>query len=404
MTAFKDLTSSFGPLGLTAFGGPTAHLGYFREVFVKRRGWISEENYADTVALAQFLPGPASSQVGQAIGYFRGGWLGLIYSWFLFTAPSAILLTIAGLALSQSNIDVSGTGWIAGLLACAVGVVAHAVLGMARKLLTSPLTWVIAIVTLAVLVLFSAAFLHIAIIVAAAIIGIIFLSPRTAGNTTTPDDKGKSAGTTPEASFVTRTVSGRAAIISLAVFMLGLVGLWAGAALIGGWFFTRANAFFQAGALVFGGGHVVLPLLEGHFVHSGWLEQSEFIAGYSLAQAVPGPLFTFASYVGAVDAGIGGAVFGTIMIFLPGALLMIAGLHFWQKWQNSPTLRGAFTAVNAAVVGILAAALWDPIITHGVNGIGSLVLAATSFAALSWGKIPPWVIAAFAIIYGAVFL
>lgn len=392
--SLNSLVRTFGPLGWTAFGGPVAHLGYFRTEFVARRGWLSEQAFSDLVAISQFLPGPASSKVGQAIGYHRAGFAGMVLSWVLFTAPSALILAVCGLALSNAAIDISGQGWIKGLLAAAVAVVIHALTGMARKLLTTPVAWVMAAVACAVLIFFTFPLRHVVVIAAAGAIGLSVARGRL-GQRDLP-------GSTTLGGL--RPVSARTAWICLGLFFGLLAGLWVAAQLAGGYFWSRLNAFYQAGALVFGGGHVVLPLLEEQFVTTGWLTQSEFITGYSLAQAVPGPLFTFAAYLGAVDGGIAGALLGTVVIFIPGTLLMLAGLHFWAKWQQSHALREAFAGINAAVVGILAAALWDPIITHGITGWISAIIALACWAGIALAKAPAWVIAASAALAGFVVL
>mgnify|MGYP000843536326 CR=1 FL=1 len=388
-----EVIRSFGLLSVTAFGGPTAHLGYFREEFVARRRWLSERSYADIVAVAQFLPGPASSQVGMALGYHRAGWAGMAAAWLMFTAPSAIILAAFGLLLGTVGVE---GGWIAGLLAAAVAVVFHAVSGMARSMADTPLTATIAVLAGLIVLALPSPLTHVAVILLAGLAGILLRR--------TLIDASPSPDTADPDSDAVRPVSARAATISLGLFFLLLLGLWLGATVLGGWLLTRLNAFVQAGALVFGGGHVVLPLLEQQTVATGWISQDAFLAGYSAAQAVPGPLFTIASYLGAVDGGIGGALLATVAIFAPSALLMTAGLHFWGRWRHLPALRSAFTAVNAAVVGLLGAAFWDPVLSHGVTGIRSLAIAVLCWLGLSMWKLPPWSIAVFAAAAGAVLL
>lgn len=387
-----DVIRSFGLLGVTAFGGPTAHLGYFREEFVSRRRWLSERSYADIVAVAQFLPGPASSQVGMALGYHRAGWMGMLAAWVMFTAPSAILLAAFGLLMNALGID-ADQGWIKGLLAAAVAVVFHAVSGMAKTIANTKVTATIAVLAGLIVLAVPSPFTHIAVIIAAGVLGVVALR----------DSLADAADEDPDPEPI-RAVSARAATISLVAFFVLLGGLALAATTVGGYLLTRLAAYFQAGSLVFGGGHVVLPLLEQLTVAPGWVEQSEFLAGYSAAQAVPGPLFTFASYLGAVDGGIGGALLATVAIFLPSALLMVAGLHFWGRWRHSPVLRTAFTAINAAVVGLLGAAFWDPVLSHGVTGIASLTIAALCWLGLATWKLPPWSIALFAALAGWVLL
>ncbi|OFT57253.1 chromate efflux transporter [Corynebacterium sp. HMSC05E07] len=386
MSTMRDVRRSFLPLGWTAFGGPAAHLGYFRTEFVSRRGWLSDSSYADLVAMSQFLPGPASSKVGMALGYGRAGLAGMAYSWFLFTFPSALILTLFGLIVVPS----SGVGWLDGLLAAAAGVVVHAIVGMAKKLLSTPTAWALSLISSGVLLVAGSAW-QLAVLAVAGVLGATVLR-RFLPVTTAPDiDSGL------------RSVPAGLAWGCLAAFFLLLGGLAAAAQVSDSYLLTRANAFYQSGALVFGGGHVVLPLLEDQFVGAGWLSQQEFLAGYSVAQGVPGPLFTFASYLGAVDGGLGGAILGTVLIFLPGALLTLAALHLWARWNHLEWLRSAFAAVSAAVIGLLVAALWDPIITHGVTGWASGLIAVAAGTAL-FLKAPPWTVAVGAALAGAVLL
>ncbi|WP_245803019.1 chromate efflux transporter [Corynebacterium phocae] len=362
-----EIRRAFGPLGWTSFGGPAAHLSYFRTEVVQRRRWMTDNTYADLVSLAQFTPGPGSSKVGMAIGYDRAGLTGMAYSWLWFTAPSALIMGVFGLSLGT----LADAGWVHGLLAAAAGVVAHAVVGMAHKLITGPVTAAFAVATFASLFWLP----QLLPILLAAAAGALLLRP---------------TGTLAQAPPL-RTVPPALGWGS-AILFFGLLVVLRLAALSGVRVFERASAFYESGALVFGGGHVVLPLLEEKFVASGWVSQADFLSGYSLAQAMPGPLFTFATYVGAVDGGIGGAVLGTLCIFLPGALLTLAGLYFWGIFRANPRVRGAFAGVNAAVVGLLAHALWDPIITHGVTGAGQTAIAVGAFAALVF-KAPPWTVA-----------
>lgn len=386
-----EVIRSFGLLGVTAFGGPTAHLGYFREEFVARRRWLSERSYTDIVAVAQFLPGPASSQVGMALGYHRAGWPGMLAAWVMFTAPSALILALFGLLLSTTGVDAE-QGWIRGLLAAAVAVVFHAVAGMAKNMADTRLTATIAVLAGLIVLAVPGPFTHVGVILVAGLLGLVLLRGRE-----DPPTEGSGLDEV-------RPVSARAAVIALGLFFVLLAGLMLGVGAVGGYLVTRLAAYFQAGSLVFGGGHVVLPLLEQLTVAEGWLGQSEFLAGYSAAQAVPGPLFTFASFLGAVDGGWAGALLATFAIFLPSALLMTAGLHFWGRWRHSPALRTAFTAVNAAVVGLLGAALWDPVLTHGVTGVASLTIAALCWLGLAKWQLPPWSIALFAALAGWVLL
>lgn len=379
----RDVTESFGYLGLTSFGGPTAHLGYFRTEFVEKKKWVDDRSYADVVALAQFLPGPASSQVGMAMGYHRAGWLGMVWSWFLFTAPSALVLALFGLFLG-SNTNIAESGWIAGLLAAAVGVVFNAVSGMAKNMANTALTATIAVLAALAVLVVGTPWMMMLVIALAAAVGYVAFRGEERDGEDTPRFRG---------------VPFSVAVACLVAFFLLLVVLRP----LG---FHRAAAYYESGALVFGGGHVVLPLLESHFVGNGWLTQEEFLAGYSAAQAVPGPLFTFASYLGAVDQGVGGAILATMMIFLPSFLLMMAGLHFWHRFAF---LRPAFKGANAAVVGLLLAALVNPVFVHGVMDNGAIVISKLGIAAIAWlalakWKIPPWAVMLTAAVAGWVLL
>lgn len=389
VNSLRDIRRSFLPLGWTAFGGPAAHLGYFRTECVGRRGWLSDTTYADLVAMSQFLPGPASSKVGMALGYGRAGLSGMAYSWFLFTFPSALILTVCGLTLPGSGISWL-EGALTGLLAAAAGVVVHAIVGMGRKLLTTITAWALALISSVMLIVAGSAW-QLVVLAVAGVLGATVLR------------RCLPTSSSPTTSEKLRPVPAGLAWGCVAAFFLLLGGLAAAAQLSGGYLLTRANAFYQSGALVFGGGHVVLPLLEEQFVGSGWLTQEEFLAGYSVAQGVPGPLFTFASYLGGVDGGLGGAVLGTVLIFLPGALLTLAALHFWARWNHLAWLRGALSAVSAAVIGLLVAALWDPILAHGVTGWATGLIAVAAGAAL-FAKAPPWAVAVGAALAGALLL
>ncbi len=390
--SLSSIAYSFGPLGFTAFGGPVAHLAYFREEFVERKQWMSDKAYSAIVALSQFLPGPGSSQVGMAVGYHRGGITGLVLAWLLFTAPSAIILAAFGLFMGSSDFDAAASGWVKGLLAAAVAVVTHAVIGMATKFLNSIYAWVLAIATAAAIIFLPHPLTQIGAIAIAGLVGVVL---HAVGKSTDSKDNGE-----PGLAEI-RPVSKTMAYSCLVLFFILLLGLWLGANTIGGYVLTRAHAFYHAGALVFGGGHVVLPLLEEQTVTTGWMSQEQFLSGYSVTQAVPGPIFTFAAYLGAVDGGIWGALLATIAIFLPAALLMVSGLYFWARWQENDRLRAAFNAINAAVVGLLAAALWSPVIQHGVASIAAGIIAALCYVGIRFVKLPPWLIAAFGALAGA---
>lgn len=387
-----EVARAFAALGFTSFGGPTAHLGYFREEFVARRRWLTEATYAELVALSQFLPGPGSSQVGMALGYHRAGWLGMFTAWLTFTLPSVVLLIAFAFLMDTTSVDAQA-GWILGLLAAAVAVVFHAIAGMARTMASGRVTATIAVAAGLLVLVFPSPATHVAVIIAAGLLG--------------PVLPGISAGEDPERDTDSgiRPVSFRAAVTCLVLFVVLLVGLWVVGAVasVAGWL-ERIAAYYQAGALVFGGGHVVLPLLEQLVVGPGWVDQEQFLAGYSAAQAVPGPMFTFASYLGAVDGGIIGGLAATLAIFAPSFLLVIAGLHFWNRWRTHTRIRRAFTAINASVVGLLGAAFYDPVLAHGITGIPSLIIAAVCWLGLAKWKTPPWAVAVFAALAGVVLL
>lgn len=371
-----EVLKVFSGLGLTSFGGPTAHLGYFKTVFVDKRKWLSESDYANTVALCQFLPGPASSQVGMVIGFRRAGYLGMLMAWLAFTVPSAAVLTAFALLIKQSHLVDPNAGWLKGLLAAAVAVVFHAVSGMAKNLENTKVTATLAVVAGLVVLSVPSPLTHVAVIAVAALLG-AFLCKATA----------------PTEATDTRSIPQSVALGAIALFMAALIVLPLLARATGNHILAMVNAFFSSGALVFGGGHVVMPLLEQHTVAPGWVTQTEFLAGYSAAQAVPGPLFTFASYLGGADAGIGGAVIATIAIFAPSTLLVLFGLHYWDRLSHSLRVRKAFAGANAAVVGLLAAALYNPVFTHGISSTASLAIAAACWLGMAKWNVPAWAIA-----------
>ena len=368
-------------LGLTSFGGPVAHLGYFREEFVNRRRWFDDAAYADLVALCQFMPGPASSQVGLAIGLSRAGWAGMAAAWTGFTLPSALALALFGLGVGVMG-GAADAPWLAGLKAAAVAVVAQALLGMARSLCPDRDRATIAVVAAAAMLLLPGVWAQVAVIAAGGVAGWALL-PRL------PASGG--------AAF--RVPVGRGtAVAALIVFALLLAGLPLLAATLGGHGLALFDAFYRAGALVFGGGHVVLPLLQSSVVAPGWVSADDFIAGYGAAQAVPGPLFTFSAFLGAAGtqapAGLAGAALCLAAIFLPSVFLVVGLLPFWDALRARPTAKAVLAGINAAVVGILAAALYDPVFLKGVTGAPSLALALLAFLALHVWKAPPWSVVA----------
>lgn len=383
----------FLALGLTSFGGPVAHLGYFRTEFVERRRWLSDAAYADLVALCQFLPGPASSQAGFAIGLMRGGWAGAAAAWAGFTLPSAAVLVLFAYGASALQDPIS-QGVIGGLKILAVAVVAQAVLGMGRSLAPTGPRLVIALVAIAVLGVFSHPLAQIAVILAGAAAGLALAL----GQESSPD------AAAPPAVGVSRGVG--LGLAGTAVGLLVLLPLLVGVG-IGGQPLALFEAFYRAGALVFGGGHVVLPLLEGSVVGPGWVDPDTFLAGYGAAQAVPGPLFTFAAYLGAAAGpepnGVAGAAIALVAIFVPGLLLVAGLLPWWERFRSVVWARSVLAGVNAAVVGVLAAALYDPVFTAGVRDGLDFALAAAAFFALTVWKAPVWgVVLAMGVAGGAI--
>lgn len=380
-------------LGLTSFGGPVAHLGYFREAFVVRRQWLGDRAYADLVALCQFLPGPASSQVGMAIGLMRAGYAGMLAAWVAFTLPSALILV--AFAYSASSLEaVAGTGWIDGLKAAAVAVVAHAVLGMAKNLTPDRERATIAALGMIGAMLIPGTLGQVLVILLGSALGLLWLRPKL------------ESGQEDEA--LATSVSRPVAIACLAAFFLLLAFLPLAVTAVESGALGLVDGFYRAGALVFGGGHVVLPLLQAEFVGTGFVERDAFLAGYGAAQAVPGPLFTFAAYLGAVmqtpPTGLAGATLAILAIFLPSALLIVGGLPFWDMLRAAPLARRALAGVNAAVVGLLAAALYDPVFTQGVTSPVHMAVAAAAFVALSNWQLPAWLVVIAAGLLGFVLL
>ncbi|WP_312793900.1 chromate efflux transporter [Tianweitania sp.] len=369
----------FLKLGLTAFGGPIAHLGYFRDEFVQRRSWVTESGFADLVALCQFLPGPTSSQVGFAIGLLRAGIPGALAAFAAFTLPSTILML--AFAYAADLIDGStGYGFLSGLKIVAVAIVAQAVWGMARNLCPDRPRATIALLAILVLVLWTGAFGQAAAIALGAAVGFAWCR----------DDA------VPAPLHHVFGVSSWVGLGCLASFLLLLAGLpWL--ASTSGWQELAVfDAFFRSGALVFGGGHVVLPLLEAETVGKGWVAADSFLAGYGAAQAVPGPLFTFAAYLGAVlersPNGMAGAAIALAAVFLPGFLLLLGALPFWNVLRRRATVQAMMRGANAAVVGILGAALYDPVFASAIVDGASFALAVICFVLLVAWKAPPWLV------------
>jgi chromate transporter len=381
--------ATFLTLGLTSFGGPIAHLGYYRREFVERRRWLTESAYADLVALCQFLPGPASSQVSFAVGLSRGGLLGGLAAWAGFTLPSAFVMVLFAFAAGRIDGPVA-LGVLHGLKIVAVAVVAQAVWGMARSLCPDRERAGIALLGTLVVTFAATAVGQIGAIVLGGLLGLRLCR----------DAPPASEGALP------MVVARGAAWACLAAFSLLLVGLPLAVRLGAGHAVAVFEAFYRAGALVFGGGHVVLPLLEASVVSPGWVSHDAFLAGYGAAQAVPGPLFTFAAYLGAVmeppPNGWTGAALCLIAIFLPGLLIVTGALPFWDAFRRRAPAQAAMRGVNAAVVGILLAALYHPVWTSAVLGPGDFAFALVGFALLAVWQAPAWLVVLLTALGGAV--
>ncbi|MBD8026781.1 chromate efflux transporter [Ureibacillus sp. Re31] len=369
-------------LGLTSFGGPIAHLGYFHEEYIRRRKSLDEKSYAELVALCQFLPGPASSQVGIGIGIMRGGLLGGIISFLGFTMPSVIALIIFALLIGELN--VSDMGWIHGLKIVAVAVVAHAILGMAKNLAPDLTRKAIVIFALAVVLLWQTVYAQVGVILIAGLIGYLLYKEKSDDHTT----------------YFKVPISKKIGLFCITLFFGLLILLPILREAFASPFVEMFDRFYRAGSLVFGGGHVVLPLLEREFVPTNFISEGAFLAGYGATQAVPGPLFTFAAYIGAVMDGWFGGILATIAIFLPAFLLVLGTLPFWDIVRRNGKMKGVFMGINAAVVGILIAAFYNPIFTSSIMEPIDFVFAVILFSMLSYWKITPWIIVLTGIIGG----
>ncbi|MCA6107356.1 chromate efflux transporter [Bradyrhizobium cenepequi] len=377
----------FLKLGLTSFGGPIAHIGYFRSEFVERRKWLDEQSYADLVALCQFLPGPASSQVGFSLGLMRAGYRGALAAWTGFTLPSAIALLLFAYGASALSGPV-GTGLVHGLKLVAVAIVAQAVWGMARTLCPDREQASIATIAAVIILSSTSSVAQIGAILLGGIAGLWLC---------------RAAQPSGESHFAV-PVSRAAALAALAAFLILLLGvpilsrLWPSSGM------ALFDAFYRSGALVFGGGHVVLPLLREAVVTPGWVGDDVFLTGYGAAQAVPGPLFTFAAYLGAVvktsPHGVAGAIIGLLGIFLPGVLVLLAALPYWDSFRKRAGAQAMMRGVNAAVVGVLGAALYNPVWTSTVQTPADFAIALVGFVLLIAWRAPPLVVVAFSAIAG----
>ena len=361
-------------LGLSSFGGPIAHLGYFHAAYVQKRKWLPEELFTDLVAICQFLPGPASSQLGIAIGTYRGGILGGVLAWLGFTAPSVIALVLAFYGLQE--VDPSRLQWVHGLKIVAVAVVSQAVWSMAVKLSPDKERASITLVAAVSILLFPSTLTQVAIIILAGCLG--------AGLS-----KVKAISGDHPVIFPVSKRTGLVALVLMATLLIGLpllrqfhISPW----------LDLFDDFFRIGSLVFGGGHVVLPLLERAVVRVGLVENSQFLTGYGLTQAVPGPLFTFAAYLGAVIGGWPVAIWTTLAIFLPSFLMVIGVVPYWDRLRRQPRLQSALWGINAAVVGILLAALYDPVWVSTIRNPTDFSIALVCFGLLQLWRLPPWCI------------
>ena len=399
---------TFLALGLTSFGGPVAHIGYFREAFVVRRRWMDERGYADLVALCQMLPGPTSSQVGIGIGLDKAGFAGALAAWVGFTAPSAILLIALGYGVVAFD-DVIPPGLLRGLGAVVVAVVAQAVWGMAQTLCPDARRFTIAVLAAAVVLALGGATAQVAVIAAGGLAGLLFLRDEAPAVPAAPEPSragpgpGVPPGITP--SMAPGGASGIAPVITiaaLALFFVLLVFLPVAASIWPSPALALVDSFYRVGSLVFGGGHVVLALLKAEVLPAGWVPEDVFLAGYGAAQAVPGPLFTFSAYLGTVmeapPGGWAGGLLCLAAIFVPSFLLVIGALPGWNALRRIERMRRAMLGVNAAVVGLLLAALYDPVWTSGILSARDFILALAAFALLAAWKLPPWLV----VILGAV--
>ena len=379
-----QILREFFLLGCTAFGGPTAHIGFFRDRFVEKRKWLDEEEFADILALCQFLPGPASSQFGFAMGWKKGGVPGALAAWVGFTLPSAILMVLFGLGVAHFAAP-DGSGWLRGLQIAVVAVVFQAVVSLARTLCPDRTRALIAIASAAFILWNGAPYPQVLVILAGAILGLLLCRSDRVDSSNQPTSIEESSPP------LRGWIGGACCLVLFFALLIGLPFLTSEqevAALFG--------SFYQSGALVFGGGHVVLPLLSDEVVGSGWLSQSEFMAGYGAAQAIPGPLFNFSGFVGAAldweQPPVFLALVAIVGIFLPGMLLVLGVMPFWDRVRNIPAMRYALAGTNAAVVGLLGAALYHPVWTGAISETGDVIFLLGVAALLLVLKLPPWAV------------
>ena len=374
-----EILAVFLKLGLTCFGGPVAHLGYFRAEFVAKRKWLDEAGFADLLALSQFLPGAASSKFGIAVGLLRAGLLGGLAAWIGFTLPSALLMIGFGYGITRFG-GLSGAAWLHGLMLVALAVVALAVWQMARNLANDVPRGALALAAAGIVLALPASWSQLAAIAFGAAIGRLFLPGRVR------------LEAQPFHPRIPRAVS----IAALALFFLLLAALPALAVAFDSNALKLLDGFYRSGSLVFGGGHVLLPLLDAVVVPKGWVSQDAFLAGYGAAQALPGPLFTFSAYLGMVmgppPGGLAAALLALLAIFLPSYLLTVGALPFWSELRSNAAMQSTLAGVNAAVVGLLLAALYRPVFTSAVFGIGDFVFALAALALLQFARMPPWAV------------
>lgn len=387
-----EVLAAFLKLGLTSFGGPVAHIGYFRRELVERRQWLDDATFSDLVGLCQFLPGPASSQVGFSIGLLRAGWLGGLAAWLGFTLPSVLLLIAFAVATPALGGPVGG-GLIHGLKLVAVAVVAQAVWDMARRLCPDHRRAGIALAVIGLLGVMTSVYAQLVAIALGAGLGLMLCR--------NPEQLGGADTAAHSQAFHVSRGAGAIALLLFCVLLFGLPALMQTSA---GGAVRMFDAFYRSGALVFGGGHVVLPLLQEQTVATGWVASDDFLAGYGAAQAVPGPLFTFAAFLGWMKAGVpnhlGGALLATVGIFLPGLLLVVAALPYWQALRARQSMAALLAGVNAAVVGLLAAALYSPVWTSAVRSSLDFAIAVAGFFLLVRWKLPPLVVVALCAVAG----
>lgn len=372
-------------LGVISFGGPTAHLGYFYDTYVKKKQWLNEQEYSNLVALCQFLPGPASSQVGIGIGTIKGGLLGGIISFIGFTMPSVIILMSFSLFFTDGH---TGFSWIQGLKLVAIAIVAQAIIGMAKKLTNSKATIALALFTLILTLLIEHIYIQVISLLFAGIYGVIFLR-----------NKSNDQQMYNKLFYLPKRVG----YLSLLLFLILLFLLPIIRTFTNNVWISMFDSFYRAGSFVFGGGHVVLPLLKSEFVPQGLISSEQFLTGYGATQAVPGPLFTFASFIGSEIAGIGGGIVATIAIFLPAFLLLFGVLPFWDNFKNNSYAIGFLKGISAGVVGILISAFYNPIWKTTIQSELDFALASIMFALLMHYNWPSWSIVLLGLLFGIAF-